>query len=549
MTSFKKVLVVLSSENTEVIGSAVKLSKHRLLDQCEVYAGDFGDLSMDSVAIPNDVEIAFVLVFFSLSGLLNKSLEEVLVEFSEDEFDKATEALINGLQLLVAQLENRVELTRWLLIFPETMVANYVSSSSILTERAWLRSVKLKQIVRSFQDKYGVSIFDPSYASGLLFDEYFSKKRFEVFGLDLTTRALNLSVVRVLNELSDKILTNPIKCIVVDCDNTLWRGVVGEDGLTGISVDGAFIEFQRCLQELASRGILLAIASKNNFDDVAEVLEHKSEMLLKRGDFSAIEIHWGLKSDSIVAIAQKLNIGLESIVFFDDSHVEVEEVKSAIPQASSYVFSEQDNQIENLFETGLFSGLGNSLENVIRKRFFEEQVVRDDFQAKVHTQAQFLEGLDLVADIFINDELKYPRLEELSRKTNQFIFRDKRYQKGQLTMLDENHFVFSGSLKDKFGDYGVVAGCVVESVLGSEIASVDNLFLSCRALSKTFEHAFLDAILVFVSNRGATKVVLNHELMKKNMPAIQFVDENAPHGFLDTSTTLINFVKVNVHGY
>ena len=100
MTSFKKVLVVLSSENTEVIGSAVKLSKHRLLDQCEVYAGDFGDLSMDSVAIPNDVEIAFVLVFFSLSGLLNKSLEEVLVEFSEDEFDKATEALINGLQLL-----------------------------------------------------------------------------------------------------------------------------------------------------------------------------------------------------------------------------------------------------------------------------------------------------------------------------------------------------------------------------------------------------------------------------------------------------------------
>ena len=549
MTVTKKALVVLSSENTEVIGSAVKLSKHRILDQYEVYVGDFGDLSMDSVAVPNDMEIAFVLVFFSLSGLLNKSLEEVLVEFSEDEFDDAMEASTNRLHLMVEQLGNRVDVTRWLLVFPETMAANYVSSNSILTERAWARSGKLKQVLQSFQDESGVSFFDPSYSSGLLFDEYFSKKRFKLFGLDLTTRALNLSVVRVLNELSDKILTNPIKCIVVDCDNTLWRGVVGEDGLAGIAVDGAFIDFQRCLQELSSRGILLAIASKNNFNDVAEVLDHKAEMLLKRGDFSATEIHWGLKSKSIVAIAQKLNIGLDSIVFFDDSQVEVEEVNSAIPQVSSYIISEQDNQIENLVKTGLFSGLGKSSENVIRKRFFEEQTVRDDFQARFHTQAQFLEGLGLVADVFINDESKYLRLEELSRKTNQFIFRDKRYQKGQLAMLGENEFVFGGSLKDKFGDYGVVAGCVVESVLGCEIAYVDNLFLSCRALSKTFEHAFLNAILVFVSNRGATKLVVNHELMKKNMPATQFVDENAPQGFLDTSTSLTNSVKVNVYGY
>ena len=101
-------MVVLSSENTEVIGSSVRLSKHRLLDQYEVYVGDFGDLSVDSVGIPDDVEIAFVLVFFSLSGLLNKSLEEVLVEFSEDEFDEAMGFII--IYILVEQLKHRVEL-------------------------------------------------------------------------------------------------------------------------------------------------------------------------------------------------------------------------------------------------------------------------------------------------------------------------------------------------------------------------------------------------------------------------------------------------------
>jgi FkbH-like protein len=335
------------------------------------------------------------------------------------------------------------------------------------------------------------------------------------------------------------------KCLVVDLDNTLWGGVVGEDGVEGIDLGpnypgNAYAEFQKLLLDLHRRGVILAIASKNNPADVDEVFAEHRFMVLKREHFASAQIHWESKRQSLVRIADELSIGLEHMVFVDDNPVECEEVRRALPMVRViHLPPPPERFVRVLQEAALFDTLNLSVEDRRRGDLYRQRAQAEAARLSVTSVEDYYRDLVMELTIAPVDRASLPRAAQLTQKTNQFNVTTLRYSEAEVAkrMGDPQWVAATVAVKDRFGDNGIV-GVLMAKNTGTSL-DVDTLLLSCRVIGRTVETAML-ARLCDEGRRCALKAVTARFIpSRKNAPAEDVFER---HGFAkvrvdDTGTT------------
>jgi len=287
------------------------------------------------------------------------------------------------------------------------------------------------------------------------------------------------------------------KCLVLDCDNTLWGGIVGEDGLDGIrlsedSLPGAYYrEFQRSVLDLHARGVAIALCSKNNEADVFKVLDSHPDCLLRREHLSAWRIDWEDKSASIASIAAQLNIGLDALVFVDDSALECELVARVLPQVRVLMMPAISSQIVGLLErNNLFEALVVTDTDRARTATYRQNNERQRFSAEIGDLAEYKRGLVTELRIRTATAVDLVRVVQLLQRTNQFNLTSRRHDADAVRAMlgDPDVLVLCAELRDRFGDLGLIGVAIARR--DRDGARIDTLLMSCRALGRDAELAF-----------------------------------------------------------
>lgn len=292
------------------------------------------------------------------------------------------------------------------------------------------------------------------------------------------------------------------KCLILDLDNTLWAGVVGEDGVEGITFDGdypgkAFAHWQEGLKNLKESGVILAICSKNNEADVEEVWKKRTHMLLQAEDFAAMRINWIDKATNIQSIASELNIGLDSMVFVDDNPTERELVRQVLPMVAVPEWSSNPYDLSTLYNELVekyFKVYSITQEDRDKTLQYHQNAKRQQLQSQFTSLEDFIYSLDIHLTIQKISNLTLQRVAQMTQKTNQFNLTTKRYTENDIQrLLNNDAQVYTLSVADKFGDNGVTGTIIL--LPNTDGWEIDSLLLSCRVLGKGIEYAFVKYVL------------------------------------------------------
>jgi FkbH-like protein len=305
----------------------------------------------------------------------------------------------------------------------------------------------------------------------------------------------------------------PAKCLVLDLDNTVWGGVIGDDGLEGIQLGddypgSVFKSFQRAVLGLADRGILLAIVSKNDLEVVERALREHPEMLIRPEHLSAMRVNWRPKSENLREIAKELNIGLDALVHFDDNPAERAEIGARAPEVLLVdVPSDPLGYERALDECGFFDTLTVSEEDRQRVQMYTQERARDAVRQSTGNVEDFLDDLEMNAEVGAVSETTLSRAAQLIGKTNQFNLTTRRHSQAELSRLcrDHGHATVYLRLRDRFGDLGLIAVGIL--AFEREDAVIDSLVMSCRAMGRRAEVALVAEMAELARTRGSRKLI------------------------------------------
>lgn len=316
------------------------------------------------------------------------------------------------------------------------------------------------------------------------------------------------------------------KVLVLDLDNTLWGGIVGEAGPFGVVFDltpegEAYRAFQRYVQQLKERGVLLAIASKNNPEDAREPFLKRHDCILTLDDFAAFEAHWEPKYQSLRRIADALNLGLDSFVFFDDNPAEREQVRQMLPEVSVVAVPPDPADYVQALENGLYFETAEvTPDDRERSERYLHERKRKALAHNAASLGEYLTSLEMVGEVRSMRDEDYQRATQLMGKTNQFNLTTRRHAQGYLEKLAENpeNLLLVFELRDRFGEYGVVGVAlgVAESSRDPRRLEIDTFLLSCRVIGRTAEEFFMNALLRTAHARGYRQVVGTYQRTAKN---------------------------------
>ena len=318
------------------------------------------------------------------------------------------------------------------------------------------------------------------------------------------------------------------KCLVLDLDNVLWGGVVGEVGPLGIAIGpdypgNAFRALQRAAIDLYERGVILAINSKNNIADVLEVFEKNPHMLLKLDHFAAVRINWEDKTDNLRSLADELNIGLDSMVFLDDDAVNREMVRTVLPQVLVPDFSLAPEEYAiTLLSLSVFDSLSVTAEDKERNRMYAQERQRKEALSSATTMEEYLRKLDIVVRIVRNSEEVIARASQLTLKTNQFNLTTRRYTEQDIrSLMREGSVIYTADVRDSYGNYGITNVAIVQFV--GDTAIVDSFLMSCRVFGRGAEFALMEQIVADAKERDIHKIIAHFIPTTKNDPAKDFL--------------------------
>jgi FkbH-like protein len=334
------------------------------------------------------------------------------------------------------------------------------------------------------------------------------------------------------------------KCLALDCDNTLWGGIIGEDGLAGIKLGKTFpgspySELQEEIVNLYHRGVIITLCSKNNEQDVWEVFRKHPDMVLKEEHIAAARINWEDKVNNLRRIASDLNIGLDSMVFVDDNDFEINLVREMMPEVAvihlpaGKAFEYRDI----LASCGLFDTLTVSEEDKKRGSLYKAETSRKIMLEQAPDLHSYLRSLEMITEIRRADDFSIPRIAQLTQKTNQFNLTTRRYSDADIKAIEKSRDadVIYLSLKDRFGDSGIVGACILK--YNNDEALIDTLLLSCRVLGRGVEDVFLIQVLKCARNKGCRVAIGEYLPTKKNTQVESFYTQR---GFTEVPPSCAN---------
>ena len=314
------------------------------------------------------------------------------------------------------------------------------------------------------------------------------------------------------------------KCLILDLDNTVWGGVIGDDGLEGIQlghglgIGKAFTEFQMWVKKLKQRGVIICVASKNNEETAKEPFEKHPDMVLKLEDIAVFQANWETKVDNIRTIQRILNIGFDSMVFLDDNPFERNIVRENIPGITVPELPQDPGEyLEYLYSLNLFETASYSQADKDRTKQYQVEAQRVSLQKTFSNEADFLKSLDMTSVVSGFNKFNTPRVAQLSQRSNQFNLRTVRYTEADIEALGQNPDVIdlSFTLEDKFGDNGLIAVIIMKKQ-DEETLFIDTWFMSCRVLKRGMEDFTLNTMVEAAREKGYKRIVGEYLPTPKN---------------------------------
>lgn len=322
------------------------------------------------------------------------------------------------------------------------------------------------------------------------------------------------------------------KAIIFDCDNTLWKGILGEDGESGIDMSGQskigriYFRIQQIAVWLSGQGILIGLCSKNNASDIDKVLVGHPDMKLRKEHLVACRINWADKASNLREIAEELNIGLDSVIFVDDSPFEINLVREQLPDVLTFqvpaALHLYPTELLKIVERYLY--LSGNKADVIKTQQYKTQQLRVAAKNKYSSLEEYLGSLEIEIKIKKDDITQVERIAQLTQKTNQFNLTTKRYTEAQIKLLIESRDweVYSVSVSDKFGDNGLTGVCIIEKQ--DNRLMIDSFLMSCRIMGRNIERAIMDHLVSINKKRGISIMRATYIATLKNKPVTDFYE-------------------------
>ncbi|MDP9040519.1 MAG: HAD-IIIC family phosphatase, partial [Bacteroidota bacterium] len=303
------------------------------------------------------------------------------------------------------------------------------------------------------------------------------------------------------------------KCLILDLDNTMWGGIIGDDGMENIQlgtlgIGKAFTEFQYWIKKLKNRGIIIAVCSKNTESVAKEPFENHPDMVLGMDDIAVFVANWDNKADNIRQIQSILNIGFDSMVFLDDNPFERNMVRENIPGITVPELPEDPAEyLEFLYQQNLFETISFSNEDAERTKQYQVEAKRSVQQKSFTNEDDFLKSLNMVSLVEPFNKFNTPRVAQLSQRSNQFNLRTVRYTESDIETIAsaKDIFSFSFTLEDKFGDNGMICVIILKKE-DDQTLFIDTWFMSCRVLKRGMENFVLNTIAHFAREKGYTNL-------------------------------------------
>jgi FkbH-like protein len=480
----------------------------------ETFLGGFNQYSQE-ILDPNSGLYEFnpELIICKLDArLLFPQVETGLLSMSAEQRRAEVEAIINRIAGLLEILTSRTSATILINNFPlpEYSPFGIADLRDEFGQSAFYSTLNQKLAETVAQRFPTVYVIDEERVAGRIGKRVATDERLWLIARETVSEKLRPELAAEYTRYIKALKGQTKKCLVLDLDNTLWGGIVGEDGPSGLQLGSdapgnAFNAFQETLLQLSRRGLLLAISSKNNEADALEVLEKHPDMLLRPSHFAAMRINWQDKPANLKEIAKELNIGVDSLVFIDDNPVERALMRQMLPQVLTVEMpSDPALYRRAILELLDLDVLSITQEDLARQKLYQEQAARQRFESQHADNLEaFLYDLQMTVQIDPANELTLPRIAQLINKTNQFNLTTRRYTEAQVRemMADpEKYLILSVRVTDRFGDNGLTGVVIIEKTL--QTWKLDTFLLSCRVMSRTVENAVIQYIIELAQKAG-----------------------------------------------
>ena len=465
--------------------------------------------------------------------------DDSLMNFSPDAFF----LLLDGNVLLETVPENMIDELSACITYIEKLAINfqnsrfYVSTIDFVKKQISMsKAIRPEYVLQHHWESELKRLMD-SYSHIFVFDlrqliedtgrqTFYSDKMWYMGSIPYSMKGLTV-LGQAIKSILAKSLTARKKVLILDLDNTLWGGVLGEEGIEGLTLSGSlmgavFKDTQKRILELHKTGVLLAVVSKNNKEDALNAINTHPHMLLREDSFVEILANWDPKPQNIRLLAQILNLGLDSFVFLDDNPVEREVVALELPDVTVVDFPNDKANlpavIQQIADEYFFIEKITD-EDTVKTRQYKEESLRKASQSKYRSLDEYLKSLNITIILNEMHERQAERVAQLTQKTNQFNLTTKRFDTARLKEYasDPTNHIFVASVSDKYGDYGLVAVLMIS--IQKKSAQIDNFLMSCRVMGRCIEDAVIAAVeSVLLERYSVDTVFAKYIPTGKNVP-------------------------------
>ena len=522
-SGFKKIKIAIVSDTaSQLLTDALKgYGFEKQLDY-QIYEADYNQIDLQ-VFDPSSGLYAFNPDFI----FINRSSEKFLVEYCKKD-SAAQESMASAIAQTTKQyfdtLASRLKSKVIINTYPEindAVFGNFgakVPSSFIYQVRE--ANLELMKLCRAYKNSFicDIALLQSHLGYNFVFDPQFYIKADMVYSLDFLPY-----IAKNITDIVTSITGSFNKCLILDLDNTTWGGIIGDDGVEGIQVGHfgigkVFTELQLWAKQLKQRGIILAVCSKNTEEIAKEPFISHPEMVLRLDDIAVFVANWETKVDNIRHIKSILNIGFDAMVFIDDNPFEREMVKTGIPELTVPELPEDPAEyLGYLRGLNLFETASVTEEDANRTKQYQEEAQRNILLKSFENEHDFLQNLQMVSNPVPVDHFNTPRVAQLSQRSNQFNLRTRRYTEEDIKHICNNpdHFTLSLSLKDRFGDHGLIGAIILQKSDNNSLF-IDTWIMSCRVLKRGMENFTLNCIVELAAKHNIERIIGEYIPTKKN---------------------------------
>ena len=536
-------IAIVGDFATQFLKQALRGYGYDLNYNFKIYEADYNQIDaqiMDASSELYQFKPDFVLIF--------QSIQKLHKLYIKSQYSTFADTIIKDLDSYCNSINNQLNTQILYVNFPEINDGVFGNFGNKLNQSFIYQTRKVNfELMNQSIEKKNLHIIDYS----LLNTNYGKSNMFDPKMYYSADMVLSIDALPVLaKNISDTIASIKgkfKKCLIIDLDNTMWGGIIGDDGIENIQIGDlgigkAFTELQWWFKQLKQRGIILAICSKNNEHTAKEPFEKHPDMVLKLDDIAVFVANWNNKADNIRYIQSVLNIGFDSLVFLDDNPVERSIVRENLPEVVVPELPEDPAfYLDYLLKLNLFETASYAESDEQRTKQYQEEASRTIAKQNFTNEDDFLKSLEMYSEISNFNKFNTPRVAQLSQRSNQFNLRTIRYTEDIIEKLitSENHICYSFNLVDKFGDNGLICMIILEKQEDSLF--IDTWLMSCRVLKRSMESFTLNKIVDEAKKVNVKKIVgeyistSKNEMVQDHYLSLGFTENNGKWE-LDVST-------------